>query len=53
MKQRYRKFCNYIENEPWDEWIIQNDRYLKMFCIAVVIIAGIYFGGFVAIGLMG
>ncbi len=34
-----------IEEEPWDEWLIENDRYLFWGCVAVIVAAVAYFGG--------
>jgi hypothetical protein len=47
----FRKLERYIEDTPWDEWLIKNDKYLERFCIWVAIIAGAYFGIFIIIGL--
>ena len=44
-----------VEETPWDEWIINNDKYLALFCIAVAVVGALYFGilGAIAIIRMG
>jgi len=48
-----RKLQWHIENTTWDEWLLENDRYLKKFCLTFTILAAIYFGIFTIIGLTG
>jgi len=43
----------YIEEEPWDEWIIKNDKYLERACIAIIIAGALYFGIGAIVGFMG
>lgn len=36
-----------IENEPWDDWIIASDRWIRSACFVIIALAVIYFGGHV------
>jgi|GEM_PF-6565288 len=40
MKNRIR---HYIEDTPWDEWIIENDRYMERATLIVCGFAVLYF----------
>ena len=34
-----------IENEPWDDYLISADRWIRSACFVVIVLAVIYFGG--------
>jgi hypothetical protein len=41
----FEGFRRFIEDEDWDAVLSEGDRYLDWFCIAVVALSGLYFGG--------
>ena len=38
-----KKIQTYIEQEPWDEAILRQERYLNRFIAVVLILSAIYF----------
>jgi hypothetical protein len=38
-----RKFKDYIENESWEDHVERGDRYLRIFCWTMIILAIVYF----------
>lgn len=42
-----KKLVTYIEQEPWDEAIERQDKYLRRFIVCVLILAAIYFSPFI------
>jgi hypothetical protein len=36
-----------IEDEPWDDYLIRADRWIRLACIVIIGIAVAYFGGHV------
>jgi|GEM_PF-3241652 len=44
MKHYIKELQRHIVESEWDEWIIENDRYMTRVCLAIVIVAVLYFG---------
>jgi len=53
MKNKLTVIQKAIEETPWDEWLIDNDRYLKAGCLVAVIVCAVYFAAFVFYGIIG
>jgi len=39
-----KKFITYIEQEPWDETMLRQERILNRCCWAAIVMAVLYFG---------
>ncbi|OPY15634.1 MAG: hypothetical protein A4E66_00038 [Syntrophus sp. PtaB.Bin001] len=39
-----KRFQTYIEREPWDDELLQKERYLRAVCWIVIIFAVVHFG---------